>query len=227
MFVKITVYTGMIVLACLLAFFFLPDAYLDNFLKGRITGALEVAYPAYSVHIAGLHYKIYENRLECDSVTLVRIDSTFMCNVARFSVSGIGRIQLLWGGGVAPDNLVSSSVNAENIVLTFPTSGYELRCEQMHISVPDSEIVADNLELRTLTDDEQFFAASRFRRTRFHLNIPHCSVKGSACLSLMAGEIQCARVAEIRDPFFDVLINKDKPSAVSSLRPPMPNELLS
>ncbi len=226
MFVKITVYTGMIVLACLLAFFFLPDAYLDKFLKGRITGALEDAYPAYSIQIAGLHYSIIENRLECDSVRLMRVDSTFSCSIVRFSVSGVGRIQLLWGGGVAPDNLVSSDASAENIVLTFPLSGYELRCAQMQISVPDSEIVADNLELRTLTDDDQFFAASRFRRTRFHLDIPYCSVKGSACLSLIAGEIQCARVAEIRDPVFDVLINKDKPYAVSSLRPPMPNELL-
>src|SRR5271166_6390272 len=127
MFVKITVYAGMIVLACLLAFFFLPDAYLDRFLNGRITRALENAYPAYSIQITGLHYNIIENRLECDSVGLMRVDSTFSCSLAKFSVRGIGRIQLLWVGGVAPDNLVSSYASAENIVLTFPVSGYELR----------------------------------------------------------------------------------------------------
>src|ERR1041385_995881 len=98
---KITVYAGMILFAGVLVFFFMPDTYLDGFLKDRIARALQDAYPAYSVEIAELHYRILVNRLECDSVTLIKVDSTFSCNVARLSVSGIGRIQLLWGGGIA------------------------------------------------------------------------------------------------------------------------------
>ncbi len=224
---KITVYTSLILLACALVFFFLTDTYLDGFLKDRITSALEETYPAYSIRIAGLHYRMWENRLECDSVALMKIDSTFSCSVARLSVSGIGRVQLLWGGGVAPDNLVSSDMDAEDIVLTFPRSQYELRCERLRVSVPDSEIVVDALEFHPLADDEQFFAGSKFRRTRYRLVIPQCSVMGSACLGMLEGKIHCGRTAQIQNPFLDILINKDKPFAMDSLRPLMPNELLS
>ena len=224
---KITIYASVIVLACALVFFFLPNVYLDRFLKGRITRALDEAYPAYSIHISGLHYRILENHLECDSVALMKIDSTVSCSVARFSVSGIGRIQLLWGGGVSPDNLVSSDASAENVVLTFPRSQYELRCARVRVSVPDSEIVVDTMELHPLADDEQFFAGSTFRKTRFRLVIPHCSVMGMACLGILEGKIQCARTAQIQNAYLDLLINKDKPSAVDSLLPRMPNALLS
>jgi hypothetical protein len=224
---KITVYAGMVLLVCVLVYFFLPDTYLDGFLKGRITRALEEAYPAYSIQITGLHYRIMENRLECDSVTLMKVDSTFSCSVARFSVSGIGRSQLLWGGGVAPDNLVSSDLGAEDIVLTFPRSQYELRCDRLRISVPDSEIVIDAVDLHPLADDDQFFAGSKFCITRFHLVIPHCRVMGSACLGMLAGKIHCARIAQIQNVFLDVLVDKDKPPAIESSRPLMANELLS
>jgi hypothetical protein len=216
-----------IVLVCVSVFLFLPDAYLDGFLKRRITRALEEAYPAYSIQIAGLHYRIFENKLECDSLELIRIDSTFLCSVGRFSVSGIGRIQLLWGGGVAPDNLVSSDASAADIVLTFPLTQYELRCGRLRVSVPDSEVLVEALELLPPGGDDQFFAASKFSKTRFHLVVPHFSVKGSACLSMLNGEIQYARIAQMQDPVFDVLIDKEKPTAQDTVRLVMPNELLS
>lgn len=228
---RITAYAGLavgaVILVCASIFFFSPDIFLDGFLNGRITGALKEAYPAYSIHIARLNYSILENRLECDSVTLRKIDSTFLCTIARFSVSGIARIRLLWGKGVFPDNLVSSDLDAEDIVLTFPRSQYELRCGRLNVSVPDSEIVIETLELHPLADDEQFFAIRKFRRTRFRLLIPHCSVMGSACLGMFNGKIHCARTAQIQNINLDVLINKDKPSAADSLHPVKPNKLLS
>jgi len=224
---KIAAYASMLLLACALALSFLPNTYLDGFLKDRITRAVGEAYPAYSIQIAGLHYTIWKNRLECDSVALVKNDSSVSCSIVKLSVQGIGRIQLLWGGGVNPDNLVSSVMGAEDIVLTFPRSQYELRCEQLHISVPDSDIVVDGFVLHPLEDDEQFFAASRFRRTRFDLVIPRFRVTSSGCLGMLEGKIHCARTAEIQNALLDVLINKDKPSARDSLRPLMPNELLT
>jgi hypothetical protein len=220
-------WAGVIALACLAIFLFLPDAYLDGFLKGRITRALEEAYPAYSIEIAGLHYTILENKLECDSLALMKIDSTFLCRLSKFSVSGIGRMQLLWGGGVKPDNLVSSDAEAEDIVLAFPGPGYELRCARLGVSVPDSEVVVDDLELRPVGGDEQFFNMSRFSRTRFHLTVPHFLLKGSACISMLNGEIQYARIAQIQEPVLDVLIDNDKGTARDSVRLVMPNELLS
>ncbi|HEY6191228.1 MAG TPA: hypothetical protein VI215_02765 [Bacteroidota bacterium] len=219
--------SGVIGLACVSVFLFLPDVFLDGFLNRRIARALEEAYPAYSIRIAGLHYSILGNKLECDSIELMKIDSTFTCRLARFSVSGVGRVQLLWGGGVAPDNLISSNASAEDIVLTFPRPGYELRCGGLRVSVPDSQVVVDALEFRPLGDDERFFNRSKFSRTRFHLTVPHFLLKGSACISMLNGEIQYARIAEIQEPVLDVLIDNDKRTARDSVRLVMPNELLS
>jgi hypothetical protein len=222
---KITVCASILLLACALVF--LPAVYLDGFLKGRITRALVEAYPAYTIQIARMHYNILENRLDCDSVVLMKIDSTFSCSVHRFSVSGIGRIQLLWGGGVAPDNLVSSRVSAEDIVLTFPESQYELRCRRLRVSVRDSEFVADALELHPSEDDEQFFAESKFTRTRFRLVIPQCRVTGLACLGLLDGKNYRARAAQIYDASLSVLVNKDKPGDATAPSPVMPNVFLA
>jgi hypothetical protein len=220
---KIAVYVSII--TCVVIFFLLPDANLDGFLKGRITSALKESYPAYSIYITRLHYKIWENRIECDSVVLTKIDSTVSCRVAWLSMNGIGRFKFLVGRGLAAENLLSSDFGAEDIVLTFPRSQYELRCDRLHASVPDSEIVIDGLDLHPLADDRHFFAGSTFRRTRFHLVIPHCSLMGSACLSIMEGKIRCARAVEVQGALLDVLINKDKPSAIDTSTPLMPNEL--
>jgi hypothetical protein len=217
----------MTLLACALVIFFFPGIVLDNFLKVRIIRALEGTYPEYSISIAGLHYGIWQNNLECDSIVLKKINSTFSCSVSKFSVREVGRIQLLWGGGVAPDNLVSSHADVKDILLTFPRSQYELRCERLQISVPDSEIVVDALELHPLTDDEQFFAGRKFRRTRYRLVIPRCNITGSACLGMLEGKIHCGRTAEIQHASLDVLINKDKPFGMDSITLMTPSEFLS
>jgi hypothetical protein len=216
-----------IVLVYLVIFFFRPADFFDGFLKRRIIMALEEAYPSYAIQIAGLHYRILENRIECESIILKKIDSSILCNINRLSVSGIGRVQLLLGTGVFPDNIVSSYTEAEGLVLIFPQSQYELCCERLRVSVPDSEIVIETLELHPSAGDEQFFAESKFSKTRYRLVIPHCSVLGSACLRMFEGEIHCARTAQIQNAFLDVLINKDKPPSIDSLPPLKAIKLLS
>jgi hypothetical protein len=147
--------------------------------------------------------------------------------VAKFSVSGVGRIQLLWGGGVAPDNLVSADAEAKNIVLNFRWIHYELRCQRLYVSVPDSAIFADSVVLHPTVSDEQFFAGSKFRKTRYRLNLPRFRVMGTASLGLLKGQVRGARTARLDDAYLDILINKDKPFAIDSLRPSMPNELFA
>jgi len=225
--VKIALYAGMTLSACLIALFIFQAAFLDRFLQRRITTAFADAYPAYSIQMAGLHYSVTDNRLECDSIALMKLDSTFSCSVAGISVSGIGRIQLLWGGGVAPDNLVSSEMNANNVLLNFHELGYELHCGRLHVSGPDSVIVADGIELHPQVNDEEFFAGSKFRKTRYRLVLPHLRVAGSACLGLLEGHVSCARTAQLDSADLDILINKEKPYFIDSLQPPMPNDLLA
>ena len=218
---------GAIVLVCVLALLLFPDPLVNRFIKPRITKAFAEAYPAYSIRIADMNYSVLKNRFGFDSVALSAVDGTFSSNMGPFSVSGIGWMHLLWGGSLAPNDFANSVVDAQDIVLNFPQSQYELRCGLLRVSVPDSEIVVEALKLHPSGDDEQFFAGSKFRRTRFRLVVPHARVMGLACLELLQGKNYRARSVQIHDAFLDVLINKDKPYAIDTSSPPMPNEILS
>ncbi|MGA9363479.1 MAG: hypothetical protein WBW16_03835 [Bacteroidota bacterium] len=218
---------GAIVLVCVLALLLFPDPLVNRFIKPRITKAFAEAYPAYSIRIADMNYSLLKNRFGFDSVALRAVDGTFSSNMGSFSVSGIRWMHLLWGGNLAPNDFASSVVDAKDIVLKLPQSQYELRCKRLRVSVPDSEIVAEALELHPLMDDEQFFAGSKFRRTRFRLVIPRCRVVGSACLELLQGKIYCARSGQVNDAFLDVLVNMDQLASGDSSSLLMPNEILS
>ncbi|HEY6191414.1 MAG TPA: hypothetical protein VI215_03715 [Bacteroidota bacterium] len=226
---KVAWYAGIAVagvaLVCMSIFLFVPDAYLDGFVARRIIRAFDEAYPDYTLAIGKLHYSLLNNRLECDSVLIGKRDSTISCSVGRFFVAGITRRQLLWGGGVAPDNLVSSTAGVERILMIFPMSGYKLSCDRIRVSVPDSVVVLEKLEYRPLGSDEEFFASSKTRRTRYRLLLPRCNVMGSACLRLLEGEVRCTRTAYIESGSLDVLINRDRPAETEIASPP--NEILS
>ncbi len=218
---------GAIMLAFLVIFLFNPDAFINTFLKGRITEAFQDAYPAYSVHIGTMHYDIRENRVGFDSVSLMTVDSTLSGTIDAYSVSGIGWLELFWARGLALNGFTGTVLDARGIVVNFTREGYELHCGLLHISVPDSEIVIDSLKIYPSGDDGQFFAASRFRKTRFRAVVSDARVVGLACLEMLQGKKYHARSANISDAFIDVLINKDKPSARDTARSRMPTELLS
>lgn len=210
-----------------LAFLSYPDFVVNTFLKGRITGAFQEAYPAYTIHIGDMHYSLAENRLGFDSVALTARDSTLSCTIDTYSASGIGWLQLLWARGLVPDGFTSTVLDAQGIVLSFPKDLYELRCKELQISVPDSDVVIQELTFHPSGDDEQFFAESKFRKTRFRIDIPHAAVRGVAGLELVQGKMYRARSADIRDVFVDVLINKDKSAASDTSRPLMPHEIFT
>jgi hypothetical protein len=218
---------GVTVLVCVLGLLLFSDPLADKFLKPRITTAIAEAYPAYAMRVGELKYSVLGNRFALDSVTLNAADGSFSGRIGPFSVSGIGWMHLLWGGTLAPNDFADAVVDAHNINLSFSAAQYELRCELLRVSVPDSDIVVDILALNPLGDDEQFDAGSAFRRTRFRLDVPNARVIGAACLDLLQGEGYRARSVHIRDLFLDVLINKEKPNARDTSRPRMPNELLA
>jgi hypothetical protein len=136
-------------------------------------------------------------------------------------------MQLLLGRALTPDCLASSEIDADNFVLTFPRDQYQLRCERLHVSVGDSAIVADSFELRPIAEDEQFFEATKFRRTRYRLVIPHWSMTGSACLGILKRDSFCGRSARLQDPVLDVLTNMAKPPETGLADPRLPHELLA
>ena len=178
---------GAIMLASLVVFLFYPDTFINTFLKGRITEAFRDAYPAYSVQIGTMHYDIRENRVGFDSVSLMTVDSTLSGSIASYSVSGIGWLELLWAQGLVLNGFTGTVLDARGIVVNFRQEQYELRCGLLHISVPDSEIVIDSLKIHPSGDDEQFFAASRFRKTRFRAVVSDARVVGLACLEMLRG----------------------------------------
>lgn len=218
---------GIIVVVCTAAFLLFPDPLVNYLLKGRNVTTFEKTYPEYSLRIVGMGYDISDNRVECDSLLLTPTDSGFSCVIAALAVSGIGWMELLRGRALTPDFLANSELDAEDVRLTFPKLQYEILCGRLHISVSDSEIVAEELELHPIAGDEHFFAANKHRRTRYRLEVPHARMWGSACLGLLRRDMYCGRSALLQDPVLDILTNKERRSVHDTADPLMPNEVLS
>jgi hypothetical protein len=216
---------GAVIIICVLIFTFFPDPFINTFLKDRITKAFKEAYPADSIKLGHMHYNVWKNRLGCDSITLKTTE--FTCNVASFSVSGIGLLKILRQGDFTPNTLTSSVIDAQEIVLNFRKSQNELRFGMLHISIPDSELVTDSIKFYSIMSDEHFFAKSQFRQTRYRIDIPQFQIIGLDCLALLQGNIYNARSIKIHDIFADILVNMDKPYDKNSPNPQMPNEVLS
>lgn len=187
--------------------------------------AFSEAYPAHSIRMADMHYNVLENRLGCDSMILKT--GEFTCSGASFSVTGIGWMTLLRQGGFSSSTLGRLVIDVHGVVLTFHESQHVLRFRTLHLSVPDSELVADSITYNSLLDDEQFFEKSQFRQTRFRFEIPQMQIKGLDCLALLQGNIYDAESITVQDVFADVLVNMDTPYDKNSTDPQMPNEALS
>ena len=215
---------GVIILVCVVVFLIFPDTFINGYPKSQAIRAFTSAYPGYSIRIARVHYNLWKNRVGCDGLSLRSVDSAFSCSIAKVSVSGIGWLQVLWHEDKA---LRSCIADARDIMLTFRKSQYTLRCKRLRASVTGSEIVAEALELHPLVGDDTFFASRKFRRTRFQIVLPECSVTGADCLGLLQGKTYCARSVKVNDASLDILANMDTPYNKNASQPRMPNEALS
>jgi hypothetical protein len=213
---------GIVIILCILIFAFFPDPFINLLLKDRITKAFTKAYPADSIKLGYLHYNIWKNRLGCDSITLKTND--LICSIPSFSVSGIGFMKILRQSDFTPNTLTSSVIDAQNIKIIYRHSQDELRLGMLHISVPDSEMVADSIKYYPLLNDEQFFAKSQFRQTRFRIDIPHIQINSLDCLALLQGNTLYTKNITINDALADILVNMDRPYDKNSTNPKMPNE---
>ena len=218
---------GSIILICALILIFFPSPFINAFLKDRITKSFTEAYPAYSIKLGDMHYNVWKNRLGCDSITLKTTDSTFTCNVASFSVSGISWLKILLQKDSTLNVASSAIIDAEKIVFNFHKSQDRIRFKTLHISVPDSEMAADSIKYYSLIDDEQFFAKSKFRQTRFRFDIPQIKIIGLDYFAMLRGKIYKAKNINMHDMFADILVNMDKPYDKNSSNPQMPNEAIS
>ena len=216
-----------ILLVCVPVFLFFPNTFINGYFKNKIIKAFTKAYPAYSIQIKGVHYNIVGNRLGFDTIALKSIDSTFSCSIGKVSVGRIAWLRILRHGDGASKALNGAVAEVREIALTFRRSPYEFRCRRLRVSLPDSEISTDAMELHPVINDDKFFASSTFRRTRFRINIPQCRVTGADCQGLLQGKAYRAHSVKVNDASFDILVNMDTPYNKNSSRPLMPNEFFS
>lgn len=218
---------GSIILIFLLVFIFFPDPFINSLLKDRITKSLAETYPEHSIKFGDLHYSVWNNRMGCDSIKLKSKDTTVSFSVGSITVGGISWINILWKRDFALSDLSSSTIDAREILFNSQKSQEGISIGILHISVPDSEIVSDSVKYFSLLSDEQLFANSRFRQTRFQFVIPRIKIIGLDYPGLFEGKIYNARSISIDNIFADILVNMDKPSEKGSVNPQMPNETLS
>ena len=116
---------GAIVFVCVLALLAFPDPFVNGFIKPRIIEAFAEANAAYSMSIAGMNYSILRNSFGFDSLALTASAANSQANGAGLRERNHW-MHLLWGGSLTPPDYAGSIVEAQNAVLNFPQSQYEL-----------------------------------------------------------------------------------------------------
>jgi hypothetical protein len=216
---------GAIVFVVAVLIFVFGGAILDSYGKRKAERAFAEAHPGSVLRIGELGYSVGANRLVAQSVTLSAANSTL--KAGRISLTGVRWAHLLWGTTALADVLAHASLDATNLDAEFPQSHYGIRCARLRASVPGSELIAEETELRTLVGDEELFAANDFRTTRFHVFVPECRVLGLAYGELLQGKSYRARSVHFSRPSFDALVNRDKPVEPFVKRPLMVHEALA
>ncbi len=216
---------GAVVLAVTVLIFVFGGAILNRYGKEKAERAFAEAHPGYALRIGALDYAVGANRLVAQSVTMNATNTTL--KVGRISLTGVRWARLLWGTAALADVLAKASLEAANLDAEFRQSHYGIRCARLRASVPDSELIAEETELRTLVGDEAFFAAHDFRTTRYHVVVPECRVLGLAYGELLQGKSYRASSVHFSRPSIDALVNCDKPAEPFVKSPLMVHEALA
>jgi hypothetical protein len=200
---------GALILAVAVLILVFGGAILNRYGKGKAERAFAEAHPGAVLRIGELDYAVGANCLVAQSVTLSATNTTL--KVGRISLTGVRWARLLWETAALTDVLAKASLEATNLDVEFPQAHYGIRCARLRASVPDSELIAEGTELRTLAGDEEFFAARYYRTPRFHVIVPECTVLGLAYGELLQGKSYRARSVHFSGPSFEALVNRDKP----------------
>jgi hypothetical protein len=216
---------GALILAAAVLLLVFHGAILDGYGKRKAERAFARAHPGSVLRIGKLDYSVGANRMVAQSVTLSATHTTL--KIGRISLTGIGWARLLLGSAPLADVLAKASLDATNLDLEFPQARYGIRCARLRTSVPDSELIAEGTELRTLLGDEAFFAAHKFRAALFHVVVPECRVLGLEYGELLQGKSYRARSVQISRPSFEAWVNRDKPVGPFVKAPLMVHEALA
>jgi len=207
-------------------FHFSGDALLNRFVGPKIERAFSAHFPGFSLHLGALRYDFWSNRLRCDSVAMSRADGA-PSTAGSISATGVHWERLLVGKPNPAQIFSSAQLEVTDLSAVLPGAEYRVQCGHLRISVPDSAIAAQTLTLQLVVSDETFFASAPFRRVRFRLAVPSCSLRGVGFAELLNGLAYRAQTVELAGPVFESLVNHDKPRRPLTESPPMPHEVLA
>jgi hypothetical protein len=216
---------GAIALAIAVTVLLFGGAILNRYGKEKAERAFAELHPGYSLQIGELDYSVVANRLVAQSVTLSGTE--VVLKVGRVSMTGVGWSRFLRGTAPLEDVLARSRFDATNLDLEFPKARYGILCARLRASIPDSELIAEGIELRPSIGDEAYFAAHTFRTTRFHVVIPQCRILGLDYIEAIQRSSFHARSMQIFRPSFDALVDRDKPLEPFEKSPLMVHEALA
>jgi hypothetical protein len=133
-------------------------------------------------------------------------------------------LRVLWPRDSVSLPFEEAVLDARGMAVRFRPSRNMLRIDALHLSAPDSAMTLDSLHYLPGYDDEDLFALSRFRQTRFRFSVPRMRISSLNCAALLRGDGYRAGHVAIEDVRADILVNMDKPYDAKSTPPQMPNE---
>ena len=217
---------GVLAVAGISVFLFLPDTFINNYIRNRIINEFKSSNPGYSIEISELTVNIFKKSIELGTVAITSKDSLISCNIARSYLRGIGFWQIIWKRGLSPEALANSVVEAQEMNLKFHKQQYEVKFRKINITLNDSVIITNDMEIHPLVDDNKFFGNSEFRRTRYHIVLAQLQIKGLAFLKLLEGKLCHARFIKFNDAKVDALVDMYKPIEEDTIKNSKPDGYL-
>jgi hypothetical protein len=216
---------GAVVLVVAVFVFGFGGAILSHYGKAKAERAYAEAYPGSTLRIGELEYAVGANRLVAHQVVLGATNTTL--EIGQVTLTGVRWARLLWGQAALAEVLDRARLEAAHLEVVFPEMQYGLHCARLHVSVLDSELIAEEVELQPLVEDEALFAAHDFRTTRYRVVLPECRVRGLEYGEALRGRSYRARSVGLSRPAFNALINVDKPPRPFVKSPLMVHEALA
>jgi hypothetical protein len=224
---RVCIVAAVILLICLGVCLSFPGPLINWLIMPRVSEALSLSFPQYSIEIGDLRCSVLGNTIGLDSVAVYKIDGSLVGKIRGLSVCGFNWRHLILGERFKPQDFKGATFDAQDVWMNFDDTHYEYLIERIHISAVDSEAVITFFKVYPTCEDEPFFASSKYRRPRTSVSVPSIQIKGLAIVELLQGKGCRASSVAFESPLIDVLINKDKPCAMDGDGPNMPNQVLA
>ncbi len=219
---KIILYTtlvsGFLAVVSTVVLLLLPDIFVNTYLKDLAESEFNHAYPDYSLKISDLNINLFNSHVELGDVVIKSKDSTFSCRFNAPSAKGVGWWQLIWKGNDSKGALDGSVAEVESFDVKFNKAHYSVHSNLLRLSLGDSLITIDSLEISPLTNDSLFFDESDFQKKRIHMSVRQIRVNSFSFLEQFHGKIYHASSIQVRDVFMNVLVDKYKPEKSDTVK---------